>query len=182
MEQNINLNPLISHNISIYKKAISFYDGSISTSSTKRKNVISQIVIENTNMDSQEIIEVASLTNILRDVNYSNVCMKIDIEGAEYALLNDSETLIQLSKSKVTLLLALHPGFLRPYTPSKKITGKTERLLWRIQNLLDNYKLYSKVSKHDTIFRSNEVRVSSASKFILLAASGVFEFTVKFGT
>ena len=181
LERNVQSNPNLMKKTSIYQAAISDYNGSLSLTRNNSNNVISEIVIENTDMKIQSAINVLSLRNILQDFSNLNIYMKIDIEGAEYALLNDLETLDQMSNSSVILLLALHPGFLRPYSSLPKIFGVIERGLWRARNMLDNFRLYNNVTKYANVFRSNEVKVTSAGKFTLLAASGVFEFIVKFG-
>jgi len=181
LERNIHLNPSIIRKTSIYQAAISYYNGSILLARNKSNEVISEIVIDNTDMKIQSAIDVLSLKDILQDFNSLNIFMKIDIEGAEYTLLNDLETLDQMSKSNVIALLALHPGFLRPYSSPPKTFGIIERGLWRARNMEDNFRLFNNITKYASVFRSNEAKVTSAGKFTLLAASGVFEFIVKFG-
>lgn len=107
--------------------------------------------------------------------------LKVDIEGAEYKILQDESLLELLSSKESKMILAIHPGFLRPTKRSKlKILSFMRKFKFQFRNYIDNYKLYNQLKKYSVICRTNDVKVNSPHKFSLMAATGVNEFNVYF--
>jgi FkbM family methyltransferase len=134
---------------------------------------------------SNEGDDFASVVNLKNEIssycqNYQPI-LKVDIEGAEYKILQDESLLQLLSSKESKMILAIHPGFFRPIKPSK---FKSSRLMRKIMfiswNYIDNYKLFNQLKKYSKVCRTNDVTVNSPHKFSLMAATGVYEYNVYF--
>lgn len=73
----------------------------------------------------------------------SKVALKIDIEGAEFPLFANRETLDYLRIRKPLVYIALHPGFKKPLLGSANYFN---RVFWRIQATQDVITFYSAIS------------------------------------
>lgn len=83
------------------------------------------------------------------------VAVKIDIEGAEFPLLNHKPTLDYLLTRKPLVYIALHPGFKQPL---KQNANSFSRVRWRIQAAKDVINLYLSLSK------TAKIQVASTKK------------------
>ena len=54
------------------------------------------------------------------------------------------------------------------------------KIVFNFSNYIDNYKLYNQLKKYSKVCRTNDVKVNSAHKFSLMAATGVYEYNVYF--
>lgn len=134
---------------------------------------------------SKEGDDFASVVNLKNEIssycqNYQPI-LKVDIEGAEYKILQDESLLQLLSSKESKMILAIHPGFLRPIKPSKlKFSRLIRKIIFKFWNYIDNYKLYNQLRKYSKVCRTNDVKVNSPHKFSLMAATGVYEYNVYF--
>ena len=76
------------------------------------------------------------------------VAIKIDIEGAEFPLLANRQTINWLAHRKPIIYLALHPGFKKPLGRDANFLSL---FLWRLQATRDVIKLCSAVAKRAQI-------------------------------
>jgi FkbM family methyltransferase len=81
----------------------------------------------------------------------SNTCIKtvfkVDIEGAEFNLLRDTQLLSELKAHNSIMFLSLHPGFLRPLQRS----GNLARLVWLARATREVSLLYFRLRKYSII-------------------------------
>lgn len=134
---------------------------------------------------SSEGNDFASVVNLKSEIScYSQKhqpILKVDIEGVEYKILQDESLLELLSSKESRMILAIHPGFLRPIKHSKlKLARFMQKIKFIFLNYIDNYKLFNQLKKYSVICRTNDVKVNSPHKFSLMAATGVYEFNVYF--
>jgi FkbM family methyltransferase len=129
--------------------------------------------------------DFSSVVNLKNEIssyckNYQPI-LKVDIEGAEYKILQDESLLQLLSSKESKMILAIHPGFLRPIKPSKlKFLRLIRKIIFKFRNYIDNYKLFNQLKKYAKVCRTNDVEVNSPHKFSLMAATGVYEYNVCF--
>jgi FkbM family methyltransferase len=127
-------------------------------------------------------VRVLSLSEEIKSLNldpHTKLIIKMDIEGAEWKILRNSETLQTLSKNHATLLLAIHPGFYRPM--GKGVWLKFVRLnIFRILNFCDSWKLYRNLTRTSRIKRTNLNIVPTALRFSMLVMSGCHEYLIEF--
>jgi hypothetical protein len=109
----------------------------------------------------------------------SPLIVKMDIEGAEFIILNDESTLIELSKCKSKLLLAIHPGFNRVYKKSR-IHKKISEKRWRLKNISESKKMFRNITKYATVYRTNLNPVTNDDIFSRLVDAGYHEFILDF--
>ena len=126
-----------------------------------------------------------SLSELLNDIHQNskrNVVIKMDIEGAEWQILKSQSTLRALRGHNAMLLLAVHPGFTRPF---KKIIRGIDRInlfIFRLRNLADALKLFNDLSSVAKIYRTNYNPVINKIEFTALVLGGYHEFLVDFST
>jgi hypothetical protein len=103
----------------------------------------------------------------------------MDIEGAEWKTLRNTEVLKILNKHKARMLLAVHPGFARPIPRIAMYTFFT-RVPWLVKQIIDSISFYSKISHFAKVSRTNLNPVSNRFKFALLVIAGYHEFIIDF--
>ena len=92
-------------------------------------------------------VSLASLVN--RFSNEEQISVKVDIEGAEFPLLSDLQTLKALKDKSVTMYLSFHPGFIRSLVANP---SRIELIKWRLATFVETLRLvrnlqsYSKIS------------------------------------
>ena len=104
----------------------------------------------------------------------------MDIEGAEWGILKSKEVLKSLSRHKTTLLLAVHPGFYRPFVPKMRGLDYVRRAVWHIRNSHESLILFTLVSKFGKIRRTNLDIVRNRNQFATLILGGYYEFIIEF--
>ena len=172
-------NPGLYGKIRIQNKAISNVEGILELGRNANSKIISSISNEETNQK----VEIAALANVIGEIyqNDRKLVLKIDIEGAEWQLLSDNTTLTKLNNSQAIVLLAIHPGFHRPF--KKLPLGLTciTKKIWQVQNLLTTYFFFRKLLKMANITRTSLDKIKSPKKCVLLMFGGYFEFILNFG-
>jgi FkbM family methyltransferase len=182
-KNNISLNDDISVKIKLVNKAVSSEPGALRYQPEADSNVLSSIVFSGEKIFGSEMISVLSLSQELdqihRDSN-RNVILKMDIEGAEWRILSSVSTLASLNRHKSLLLLAVHPGFHRPFRKKLRGFDRIRVGLWHYKNFKESEKLFDLLSKHASISRTNLNPITSRKVFSGLILFGYHEFIVNF--
>jgi len=143
---------------------------------------VSDIVVDGRDKLQETFVNILSLPDEL--ISLSNkgkkFVVKMDIEGAEWKILNDECSLEALRSIKATLLVALHPGFYRKSLPNIFTTNSILRNYRRIQNLIDSLKTFKKLDRYGSVKRTNLDAVPNKYRFAFLVLAGYFEFVVEF--
>lgn len=182
-KRNIELNIDIKNRIQLKNVAISSRSGKIFFSKEADSKILSSIVFPE-KITEQVEIEVLSLKDEIEKLTDrypdKKIVIKMDIEGAEWETLSDNLVLNSLRECNALLLIALHPGFHRPFISSHFGFQTLKRNFWRAKNFRDCYKLYVNLSAIASVRRTNLDLVPNAFKFALLVTAGYFEFIVHF--
>jgi FkbM family methyltransferase len=182
-KENVKLNSDLSARVTLRNEAVSVKEGILNFESGENSKILSEIVFDG-NESGEVKIKVASLSDIINEIldkcPQDKIVIKMDIEGAEWTILNDPETLRNLKDSKATILLAVHPGFYRPHKKRVRGFDKLSLILFHIRNYRESIKTFYNLSKYSQIFRTNLNRISTQRQFALLIFSGYHEFVVQF--
>lgn len=182
--RNMSCNPEFTQRLNAHRKALSTYEGRISFTSESDPTVLSSIVIP-PNLDEQgsKPVEVVKFSGVIKDMMTNpdlNLVVKMDIEGAEYQILWNADSVSSLSQASALLLLSLHPGFYRPVRNRVPLIRRFASLLWRYRNYRDHVRLYKSLTEHGRIMRMNLQLVPNSKSFARLAGAGACEFVVDF--
>ena len=182
LARNLSINPGISELVELKKAAISTQNETIRFSRGENRKIISDIVVDGRDKLQETFVNILSLPDEL--ISLSNkgkkFVVKMDIEGAEWKILNDECSLEALRSVKATLLVALHPGFYRKSLPNIFTTNSILRNYRRIQNLIDSLKTFKKLDRYGSVKRTNLDAVPNKYRFAFLVLAGYFEFVVEF--
>ena len=182
LASNLKLNPDVRELVELKKAGVSIKNETIRFGRGEDRNILSDIVIDDQNENREIIVEILSLSDELISLSRKGkkIIVKMDIEGAEWKILNDENTLEALQSVKATMLVALHPGFYRKTLPNPFTTNSLLRNYRRIQNLFDSIKCYEKLTQYGSVKRTNLDDVPNKYRFALLVLAGYFEFVVEF--
>ena len=180
-KRNFELNSGLKDQIEIRNIAVSDNDGILVYSKATNPKIISSIMF-GAGPGAGNTIQIKSLNSVIDEFHQSGrkLIIKIDIEGAEWNILNNLEVLKGLSEHGATLLLAVHPGFHRPF--KKLPLGLTlfSKTVWQIRNILEGFFYFKKILKFASIFRTNLEPVKKPKKCVMLILGGYFEFILEF--
>jgi FkbM family methyltransferase len=182
---NISLNPELSHKIILQPFVVSNETKYIQATQKIESTILSSI----THKDSSEFIYplyVKSLVTLIEEAHHlegENLVIKMDIEGAEYKILQDSEVIECLANHKAVLLVAFHPGFSHPIKKSKiRIVRISRRVFFWVRNILEILKIIRLLPETSKILRTNQTPVGNRRDVILLILGGYYEFIFDFST
>jgi FkbM family methyltransferase len=182
LADNVKLNPGISQLVELKRAGISTENETIRFGRGENRKIISDIVVDGRDKLQETFVNILSLPDEL--ISLSNkgkkFVVKMDIEGAEWKILNDECSLEALRSIKATLLVALHPGFYRKSLPNIFTTNSILRNYRRIQNLIDSLKTFKKLDRYGSVKRTNLDAVPNKYRFAFLVLAGYFEFVVEF--
>jgi FkbM family methyltransferase len=133
---HIDNNPEIAGRVIMRNNAISSHPGTLKLGENTDSKVLSSISNEKVRDPEKANIGIVSLGDEIdsfHDRN-NNLVIKIDIEGAEWKLLSDKETLEGLSRHRALVLLAIHPGFDRPFKVLPMGLTIFTKKYWQLQN------------------------------------------------
>jgi len=132
--------------------------------------------------DQQIQIHADSLTSAINEFHMLNkrLVIKIDIEGAEWKLLGDVQTIETLKVHKAIVLLAIHPGFHRPFRNLPFGLTPVSKYLWHIRNAFECLKIFRNVAAKGNILRTNLDAVRSPKRAVALMFGGCHEFILDF--
>jgi FkbM family methyltransferase len=181
LSENVRINPEFSNNIKLNKAIVSNFSGRIQLNKARGKQLSSINYNEIDLKLDKEFIPILDLSDeILKFSKNARIVIKIDIEGAEYSLLSDLKLLTLLNTKDAILILAIHPGFFREIKKSIKLAIILQKIIFLLRNCIDNFLLFKKLNKFATVCRSNDVKVNSAIKFVIIAGAGVYEYNIYF--
>ncbi len=175
-------NPEISERVTLRNNAVSSNVGMLSLGDDADSKILSDISKKDLSESPKTSVEIVSLIEEIEIFHRQDrkLVVKIDIEGAEWKLLTDQVTLHGLCRHNAKVLLAIHPGFDRPYRILPIGLTLLSKKYWQTQNLIVSYLFFRKVQKFATITRTNLEPVKSPLKFTLLMFGGYFEFIIDF--
>ena len=177
---NLSLNPSLESKIILKMAAVSNEGGVLTFQSGSNSSVISDISV-GIHADRSTPIPILSLGEELEkhaNIHGKNL-IKMDIEGAEYKILNDENTLLVLKKFGVKVLIALHPGFHRPISNIPFMQSfRTKIFIFR--NSIEALRLFKKISAYADIYRTNLNPIKSKRIFALLVIASYHEFIIDF--
>ena len=182
LANNVKLNPGISQLVELKRAGISTKNETIRFDRGENRKILSDIVIEVQAAKQETFVNILSLPDELNDLSSKGkkIVVKMDIEGAEWKVLNDERTLEALKFVKATLLVALHPGFYRKSLPKVFTTNSFLRNYRRIQNFIDSVKTFGKLTRFGSVKRTNMDEVPNKYRFAFLVLAGYFEFVIEF--
>ena len=105
------------------------------------------------------------------------VTVKVDIEGAEYPLLSDIETLKELKEKRATMYLSFHPGFKRYLGASPSFVKLT---IWRVFTLIETVKFVRIVQRYARISSLNSDHKLSLLKVLKKLAQDQKDYVLSF--
>ena len=180
LKRNIEINTEYSSLIHLNHSAISIQQDEIEFAMGSNPEILSDILFRHQDFKKTKtkVVSLSKELGKLAKVD-SALIVKMDIEGAEFIILNDENTLIELSKYKSKLLLAIHPGFNRVYEKSR-IHKKISEKRWRLKNISESKKLFRNISKYATVYRTNLNPVTNDDIFSRLVDAGYHEFILDF--
>jgi FkbM family methyltransferase len=183
LKRNVELNPELTGKVKVFNVGISNVTSTVAFSKGTNRKVFSDIALTGVSDKTPQRIAVHSLSKMLEahSENSPNTVIKMDIEGAEWKILNDTHCVKAMQKIGATLLLAVHPGFYRQEKSRTILTRRIWKILTRLLSYAESIRTYKSLSKAGTVSRTNYVSVPNASKFALLIMAGYYEFIVDFG-
>jgi FkbM family methyltransferase len=182
-KRNFELNSNLKDQIEIRNQAVSGSDGTLIYSKATNPKIISSIMF-GAGSGAGNTIQVKSLNSVMNEFHQLDrkLIIKIDVEGAEWNILNNLEVLRALAKHKATLLLAVHPGFHRPFRTLPLGLTLISKTIWQIRNILESYFYFKKILSFASILRTNLEPVRKPKKCVMLILGGYFEFILEFGS
>lgn len=181
--QHINSNPDLADKILIKNEAISNVSGRLYLNSTINPKILSTIAFaSHDKTSSEDFVSVASLEEQILNFHLSNrkLVIKIDIEGAEWKLLSDSNVLRTLKNYNALVLLAIHPGFYRPFKKFPFGLQLVSKFFWQMRNAMETYNYFSNILKYAEVRRTNLEIIVRPRKCVMLMFGGYFEFILDF--
>jgi FkbM family methyltransferase len=181
-KKNLELNPELNNKVNLKLAAVSNRAGTLTFEAGSNSAVITDISI-GIHSDSKTLIPILDLSNELHeyaDGVGKKIIIKMDIEGAEFRILQDIPSLLAMSKCNAKLLLAIHPGFYRPVRDVMFLRSLRTKI-FIIQNYFEAVRMFKTISEFASFNRTNLNPIKSAKLFGLLVISGYHEFIIDFG-
>jgi FkbM family methyltransferase len=182
-ERNFSLNPDLLSSIIIQNIALSSESGSTDFGSSSDNTVLSSIVTTGGCAQEAESIKIESLVSEIFKIHSDSnrkLVIKMDIEGAEWKILQNQKCLDALRAHKALLLLAVHPGFYRPFKQGFWLFNPIRYKFWQLRNYQESLNTYVMLSARATIKRTNLNPIQRAKVFAALILVGYHEFIVDF--
>ena len=179
---HIDGNTEFSGRIILRNQAISSIPGTLALGKNSDPKVLASISNEEPADSEKSTVEIVSLIDQLDSFHQkgNKLVIKVDIEGAEWKLFSDKKTLEGLSRHKAKVLLAIHPGFNRPFKVLPIGLTFLTKKYWQLQNLVIAYRFFRTLLKMATIHRTSLDKIHSSKKCVLLMFGGYFEFILDF--
>jgi FkbM family methyltransferase len=183
VQQNIHLNSQLKSSVILQNKAISSTKGKLNFLNGEDSSVISSIVFTGHDASSSVEIDICQLDEeieIFHQDKSRKLIVKMDIEGAEWKILKSDMTLESLRINETTLLLAVHPGFYRPFVPKVRGLDRIRLAIWQLRNYRESIEVFNKLEKYTTIQRTNLNPITRKHQFAALVLAGYHEFILEF--
>ena len=182
-KRNFELNPSLSSSIQLRNIALSSTRGRTIFGSSADSTVLSSIVTAGrTNTPTKEIVIESLVDEINRNHSDKNrkLILKMDIEGAEWRIIQNVDCLETLEAHNALLLLAVHPGFYRPFIKFKFPINSIRYRIWQFRNFRESVSAFNAISRNAKVMRTNLNPVNRSVVFAILIAAGYHEFIVDF--
>jgi FkbM family methyltransferase len=178
--RNVELNNFINE-VKVVNTAISNHDGVMTFSREGDNKVLSSIVFTSLENSSTEI-QVQNLSEVIQEFHKPtrDLVLKVDIEGAEWRLFHDDEIIKSLAQHKATVLLAIHPGFHRPFKQYPLGLTLFSKTVWQLRNAAETYQVFKSLLAYAYIQRTSRDFINSPRKIVALMFGGYFEFILTF--
>lgn len=183
VERNIKLNNNISSLVVLQNKAISSSEGTLNFMNGEDSSILSSIVFTGHDSTSSLLVEVLPIAAEIERFHCDKsrkLIVKMDIEGAEWRILKSEEALESLKANSATLLLAVHPGFYRPFVPRVRGIDRLRLTLWQFRNYRESISTFKSLSKVASIRRTNLNLITKKHQFAALILAGYHEFIIDF--
>lgn len=183
VEKNIKLNNNLASLIEIQNKAISSSQGTLNFLDGEDTSILSPIVFTGHDSTSSLMVEVLPIAAEIERFHCDKsrkLIIKMDIEGAEWRILKSEEALKSLKANSAILLLAVHPGFYRPFVPRVRGLDRLRLMLWQFRNYRESISTFDSLTKVATIRRTNLNLITRKHQFAALIRAGYHEFIVDF--
>lgn len=180
---HIECNPEISEMVTLKNCAISNHRGMLKMGNNADPTILSSIANKELITGTECAINIVTLADEIESFHdlQHKLVIKIDIEGAEWKLLSHLETLEVLDRHSARVLLAIHPGFDRPFRVLPLGITKLTKKYWQLKNAIIAYKFFKGLFKYAKVYRTNLDSIKSPIKCVLLMFGGYFEFILDFG-
>ena len=183
LEKNLSLNQNLKKSIFSFKSAVSSGKSTIALENKHNKEILSPIVFTH-QPDDQALVNVESIIDVISSARSKfptkKILIKIDIEGAEWAILKDRYSIDSFADNKVKILAALHPGFHRPPFMPMKFLNRLFWMIWRHKNRKDSKQVFRNLNRAAKIYRTNLNLVTDENQFINLVDHGYHEWIIDF--
>jgi FkbM family methyltransferase len=179
---HIEGNPEIAKMVTLKNCAISSHRGVLKMGNEADPAILSSIANKELMAGTESSVKISTLADEIESfhVLQRKLIIKIDIEGAEWKLLSHIDTLEVLDRHSARVLLAIHPGFDRPFRILPLgITNLTKKS-WQVKNAVLTYKFFKRIFKFAKVYRTSLDKVNSPMKCVLLMFGGYFEFILDF--
>jgi FkbM family methyltransferase len=183
VSQNIFLSPSLAPLIYLQNKAISAEGGTIQFKENSNAGILSSIVFtghDNLAGIDVEVLSLSAEIEAFHSDKARKLVIKMDIEGAEWLILKCKKTLEVLKKNNAMLLLAVHPGFYRPFVPRLRGIDKIRLTLWKIRNYRESLATFRLLTQYASIQRTNLNPIVNKHQFATLTVAGYHEFIIDF--
>jgi len=184
-KRNIDLNPKLKQRIKLYPVVVSNETKHILENEPIKSTILSSITFSSAS-EFRYPLQIMSLIDVIKDINLpkkSKLVIKMDIEGAEFKILQDPKVIESLIHHKAILLVALHPGFSYPVKNSKlKIVRNYRKFIFLSRIIIDLIKIIKIVPAQVSILRTNQTRVNNHRSMCPLVLGGYYEYIFDFST
>ena len=183
VERNVNLNSQYANLINVHNSAISSEEGRLNFLVGEDTSVLSEIVFTGHDSSSSQEIQILSLgseVDKFHTVKSRKLVVKMDIEGAEWRILKSDKSLKKLQEHEATLILAVHPGFYRPFKRRLRGLDRIRLFFWNLRNYQESILIFNRMREYTSILRTNLNPVTQKSQFGKLIWAGYHEFILEF--
>lgn len=185
LAKNVSLNPSVEKTVSLVKGALGV-NTLILTDFEKKHPTLTPIVFNNSPRSDLGSVQVYSIHDLMERIDqqkiaYKKILIKMDIEGAEWAMFQSSNFLNFCTSRSILILLAVHPGLDRPYKDKDNFALHLCILaIWRIRNIFQLIAFFRKINQVSRIYRTNNQIVTKLHEFVSLCMGGYHEFIIDF--
>jgi len=183
LEKNVEINNFAKTKVNLHKYALSNQNGEMNFSAGSNKKVLSDIIFSGSDEFRNSRIEIKSIIeeiDFVHENSSQQLVLKMDIEGAEWKILSDRNVIEKLSEHSAIMLLAVHPGFYRPFKTIAPGFNRISMEIWRMRNYRESKALYKLIAEFGNIYRTNLNPIKNSRVFALLALLGYHEFVIDF--
>lgn len=153
LKRNVTLNPELLGDVEILHTLIG------TTTSTKERD--SDFFTSGASGPLSREIKgsVVSLDSLInRFTTEDQISIKIDIEGAEFPLLSDLQTLEALEDKSATMYLSFHPGFIRSLDANPTLF---ELIKWRLFTFIETLSFVRNLQRHSRFSLPSDKKILS---------------------